>query len=77
MQISMLTLLRLVISSVVLENDKFCKKFFVNSKFFQGVVKFGDLLIDGARGIAKPLQSLFSMIKSTSTTMVQCLVKVE
>ena len=26
------------------------KAFFVNSKFFQGVVKFGDLLIDGIKG---------------------------
>ena len=45
------------------------KGFFVNSKFFQGVVKFGDLLIDGVKAAVKPLQSLFSTIKSTSTTM--------
>jgi len=45
------------------------KAFFVNSKFFQGVVKFGDLLIDGVKAAVKPLQSLFSMIKSTSTSM--------
>ena len=45
------------------------KAFFVNSKFFQGVVKFGDLLIDGIKAAVKPLQSLFSMIKSTSTSM--------
>ena len=35
------------------------KAFFVNSKFFQGVVKFGDLLIDGVKAAVKPLQSLF------------------
>ena len=45
------------------------KKFFVNSKFFKGVVKFGDLLMDGVKAAVKPLQSLFSMIKSTSTSM--------
>ena len=45
------------------------KKFFVNSKFFQGVLKFGDLLMDGIKAAVKPLQSLFSMIKSTSTSM--------
>ena len=45
------------------------KAFFVNSKFFQGVVKFGDLLIDGVKAAVKPLQSLFNMIKNTSTSM--------
>lgn len=45
------------------------KNFFLNSKFFTGLVKFKDLLLASARGIAKPFQSLFSMIKSTSTTM--------
>ena len=45
------------------------KTFFVNSKFFQGILKFGDLLMDGIKAAVKPLQSLFSMIKSTSTSM--------
>ena len=45
------------------------KSFFVNSKFFQGVVKFGDLLMDGVKAAVKPLQSLFNMIKTTSTSM--------
>ena len=45
------------------------KTFFVNSKFFQGVVKFGDLLMDGVKAAVKPLQSLFNMIKTTSTSM--------